>query len=547
MVYDFLVALPLKKVIIKRIKGIAYVYYNESSFRNQKGQPSSIQISIGRLDQTTGKLYPNQRYFDYFPDQKPDYLPTQTLIKSNSVISDTEQANVYFEDYGETAALKEIAKQTGLLEVLKKCFPTKWKRMLIVAFYMISRGNVMSYINYWFDSTHVDFTKRMNDVDCSRLFESITETEISSFFIEWIKYHSERDYLAFDVTSMSTQSQNISNAEWGYNRDGENLAQLNFGMFYGVTKRIPVYYDLYNGSIPDVAYLEQMVLRAKDFGIKKICFVLDRGFLSNDNLSFLLDNGFSFITAMPSHLQETMNLIDKVKSDIVKHSNKIDDYEIFGVREQVEINGRKLYAHICFNNDKKTLEIREILSHVNKLEKELEKINKSKNLPKRFSDYFVIEEQNQQTVKYKLDEKKIDERLSRAGFYVLLCDDKDLVTGEVIKTYKERNVIEANFNQLKNDLDFRRLKTHYDKTTEGKMFVGFLALILRSTMVRLIKGNVITKRYTVMKVQLELRKIRLITLTDKNKMIIKLTKTQRDILEALKIKVEDFIERKSCI
>ena len=50
-----------------------------------------------------------------------------------------------------------------------------------------------------------------------------------------------------------------------------------------------------------------------------------------------------------------------------------------------------------------------------------------------------------------------------------------------------------------------------------------------------------------MKVQLELRKIRLITLTDKNKMITKLTKTQRDILEALKIKVEDFIEMKSCI
>ena len=81
MVYDFLVALPLKKVILKRIKGIAYVYYNESSFRNKKGQPSSIQVSIGRLDQTTGKLYPNQRYFDYFPDQKPDYLPNQTLIK----------------------------------------------------------------------------------------------------------------------------------------------------------------------------------------------------------------------------------------------------------------------------------------------------------------------------------------------------------------------------------------------------------------------------------------------------------------------------------
>jgi transposase len=318
-------------------------------------------------------------------------------------------------------------------------------------------------------------------------------------------------------------------------------------MFYGVTKHVPVYYDLYNGSIPDIAYLEQMVLRAKDFGIKKICFVFDRGFLSNDNLTFLMDNGFSFITAMTRHHQETTHLIDKVKSDIVKHSNKIDGYEIFGVKEYIEINGQKLCAHVCFNNDKKTLEIREILSHIGKLEKELEKINKSRKLPKRFSNYFVIEEQSNHFVKYKLDEQKIDERLSRAGFYVLLSVDSELATSEVVRIYKERNVIEVNFNQLKNDLDFRRFKTHYDKTTEGKVHVGFIALILRSTMLRLIKGNEITKRYTFMKVQLELRKIRLITMLNKTKMLSKLTKTQRDILLALKINTEKFDRGEFCI
>jgi transposase len=546
MVYDFLVSLPAKKIIFKKIKTGIYVYYNESSFRNEKGQPSSVQVSIGRLDKSSGKLYPNKRYFDYFPENKPDYLPSPAQKKSKENMNGLE-SSINFEDYGEVAVLIQIAQQTGLLEALKSCFPSKWKRILIVAFYMISRGNVMSYINYWFDITHINFTKRMNDVDCSRLFESITEIEISLFFKEWLKYHSEHDYIVYDVTSMSTQSQNISNAEWGYNRDGDNITQLNFGMFYGVTKRIPVYYDLYNGSIPDVAYLEQMVLRAKDFGINKICFVFDRGFLSNENLSFLLDNEFSFITAMPGHLQETMNLIDKVKNDIVKHSKKIAGYDIFGVKEYVEINGQKLCAHVCFNNDKRTLEIKEILSQVNKLEKELEKINKSKKLPKRFSNYFVIEEQNQANVKYKLDEKKIDERLSRAGFYVLLCVDSELTISNVVKTYKERNVIEVSFNQLKNDLDFRRLKTHYDKTTEGKVFVGFLALILRSSMVRMIKENDITKKYTVMKVQLELRKIRLITLSDKTKMVSKLTKVQRDILGALKIKAEDFVGLKCCI
>jgi transposase len=82
--------------------------------------------------------------------------------------------------------------------------------------------------------------------------------------------------------------------------------------------------------------------------------------------------------------------------------------------------------------------------------------------------------------------------------------------------YKERNIIEVNFNQLKNNLDFRRFKTHYDKTTEGKMFVGFLALIMRTYLAKMIKKNHITKKYTFTKIQLELRKIRLYTLIEKS-------------------------------
>lgn len=35
--------------------------------------------------------------------------------------------------------------------------------------------------------------------------------------------------------------------------------------------------------------------RTKGFGYKKIGFVLDRGYFSKDNISYMEENGFSFI------------------------------------------------------------------------------------------------------------------------------------------------------------------------------------------------------------------------------------------------------------
>ncbi len=47
------------------------------------------------------------------------------------------------------------------------------------------------------------------------------------------------EYVAYDVTSISTQAHGVEEAEWGYNRDKERLPQVNFGMYYGEESRLP--------------------------------------------------------------------------------------------------------------------------------------------------------------------------------------------------------------------------------------------------------------------------------------------------------------------
>jgi len=355
------------------------------------------------------------------------------------------------------------------------------------------------------------------------------------FFSEWIKYRGEQEYITYDITSISTYSKNIDIAEYGYNRDGDKLPQLNFGMFYGLPSRTPVYYDLYNGSIPDKTCLPYMMTNAIEFGIRDACLVFDRGFVTDENLAYLLENHFSFITAMPSEREIVKTLIDEVKGKIEKMANWIAEYQLFATKRPFLFGNTQLTAHIYYDTEKITMETSEIFSHISKLATELEKMKKSKQITKRFTDYYIVDKLSKGSISFKLDEDKIDERISRVGYFILLSSNPNLTSKEVLKTYRERDIIEKNFDQLKNKLDFKRMKTHWNKTTEGKMFVGFLALILRSYMHHVLKNDEKTKQFTFEKVLKELIKMRSILLPDGKETFLTLTKTQKTILSVLKV------------
>ena len=183
------VPMPTRKVLRKiRKNGCTYIYYNAFSFMNKYGNPTSKQVAIGKLDVETGDLIPNSNYFEFFPDNKPDILPKtnqsqKKKAKSHSHISSIDSFSpVQIKSCGIPLAMMAVAEQTGLLNVLQKCFPKKWERLLATAFYMVSKGNVMSYISDWFEENKIDFAKPMNNVDCGELFESLTDAERHLFF-----------------------------------------------------------------------------------------------------------------------------------------------------------------------------------------------------------------------------------------------------------------------------------------------------------------------------------------------------------------------------
>jgi transposase len=123
--------------------------------------------------------------------------------------------------------------------------------------------------------------------------------------------------------------------------------------------------------------------------------------------------------------------------------------------------------------------------------------------------------------------------LKRAGYFVFRTSDATLTPVNLIALYKNRDIIEKSFYDLKNNLDFYRLRTHTGRTTEGKVFAGFLALILRARIHTLLKSDKNTCRFTIEKALLELKKIKDIRLADGSHITTVLTKTQKAVIDAL--------------
>ena len=484
-----------------------YAYESKGYWNKELKQARSHRKLIGRYNPETKEITPTDGRMKRAEERKKD----QGIIHNKPINKKKkEQLTIKkMQNYGISTVMLHIAKQTGLLDILQNSFPAKWEQMLAISFYIISHGSVMSYIEDWFDETKIDFVDSFNDGQCSKLFSSITYEERQQFFKEWVKYRSEQEYIAYDVTSISTHSRNIELAEYGYNRDNERLPMVNYGMFFGTTSNMPVYYDVYSGSIPDVASLKYMLLNAQDIGINKTTFVIDEGFVSKANISFLLENNYSFITIMPSSKDEYHQLINSASKDIEDIEKWIKEYKLYGTQKPVLLDGNNLYAHVYFSFARKASESEAYYDYIDKLEKELISLLKSKTIPPRYHAIFDVSQVTPGSFTYKRDHQKVNNKLKSMGYFILLTDNPALTSAEVLKIYRGKDIIEKHFDQFKNDLDFGRLRTHQIKTTEGKIFVGFLSLILRSSMLNMIKRNEGTKHYTFEKVLIELKRLNL--------------------------------------
>lgn len=479
--------------------------------------------------------------------QKRTYIGPKNSIKRQNYLKG--KTNLINKNYGNIFFLRFLSEKLGIDKIVKNCFPTDFNEIIALIYYDIMEGSPTYLFEYWHDENYLPEVKKLDSSACSSLYEKIGRDEVArqTFIEEWVENIKPIKALYFDITSISSHSNNISYIEWGYNRDKEEKAQLNIGLVYCEEKKLPLCYFIYPGSIVDVSTLRNCKKYLNNYGLIDFMFILDRGFFSTANILNMNEknNRINFIQPLSFSLKKTKELIKRHRNELTNLKSAFSYKEdiLNYVKSSVSFDDNDFDAHL-FYNEKAELDARHnllsklfeiqktILDKTFPTQKEFAKF-KNDNIIEKYREFYKW---NKLNLSAEINQKQINNYLSNSGYYVMATNKTELIRDEILSHYRNKDLIEKTFDIIKNEMDGKRLRTHNDFTTLGKIFKLFISSIIMSEITRVMNQNELFKVLTIKEVLYELRKIKINNLSkDGNPIISEISKKQRKILECFNI------------
>jgi len=267
--------------------------------RNNFKQARNKQVCVGKIDPLTGAFVPSKRLD-----------PNQAVLRDPIV---TASARVV----GPHLVLDAIAERTDLRSIMKSVFPMSYHEFMAMACYLASQGGALSLCSSWAKSHIPDLAASLSSQRISELLATVSTDQKQTFFAKWMKKRLENDYLCYDITSVSSYSEQNEYIKYGYNRDSEPLPQLNLAMLFGQKSGLPVYYHRTPGNINDVSTLHNLVATFKTLEAGRLHYVMDKGFYSRKNIDDLVAHRAHFTISVPLNNRWVQLAIDGVRQRFV--------------------------------------------------------------------------------------------------------------------------------------------------------------------------------------------------------------------------------------
>lgn len=528
------VNLPERTVIIKGRSG-SYVYLTQRvKYSPELKQTRPVRVAIGKLNEE-GKLIPNRNYFEIFP-----YEQNEPGDKADFVIA------------GPHFVADRISTGNGLKELLETIFKDDSDRILDIATYMMmSENNVMQYFeDYGYNHTLFS-AENFDDNAIGRLFKKIKVKDIDLFIRSWVHMHVEKQiYVAYDSTNMNSAAGNLELAEYGHAKDRDELPQVNLSIGYNQTDQVPLFYELFPGSIIDNTECEKMVERARQYGCREIGFILDRGYFSLRNIRYFEKHNYDYILMTKGNAKFIQEAAEEAGAVLKNgYSNYMQGYELYGMTVEKDLfnTGKKEYVHVYYNGIEAEKEKITINNRFNKMDEELEKkkekkIKKAEDV-KSYEKYYRLGfDENGYFMNYQRKDNEIMKLINKAGYFAIVTSKK-MSAEEALETYRDRDAVEKIFRMEKTYLGNDVFRVHSEEKLESKVFVSFIALIIRNEIYKSLKELYKTNRkeYTVPKVLKDYERLGVTKLADEKYHIrYRLTNKQKKILKALGATEEEY-------
>ena len=514
--------------------GVTYVYESTGYWDKEKQQARNNRKCIGKLDPNTGKL---------IPSKKDESDTSASLTKQRSLPPIAYKRSFY----GTTYLFDAIGDNLGITEDLKLCFPTTYKQILSIAYYLITEDrNPMSRFSKWALTHSHPFGKDIPSQRISELLASIEEDAKQNFFLLQSKRRLEEEYLAYDTTSISSYSKLLKQVKYGVNKEHDPLPQINLALIFGETSRLPVYYRKLPGNISDVKTIVNMLADIDFLKLDKVKLVMDRGFYSEANVNELYRKHYKFLMGAKISLKFIKSKLDEVRSSMVSRNHYSSKHGLYydsfltdwHYNETKKRSGetlkdtRRLYLHLYYNDQHATDDKIAFNKLLDTLEEELMSGKRNLEHEKLYTKYYEIKETLVRGMSLTPKEDAILEAEKNYGYFALISNGiKDPL--DALDIYRSKDVIEKAFGNLKERLNMRRTSVSSEENLDGKLFVQFVALIFLSYIKKTMSDNDLFKNYTIQELLDELDIIECFKQAGHLQRIGEMTKKQMNIYKHL--------------
>ncbi|MGB3976220.1 MAG: IS1634 family transposase, partial [bacterium] len=496
-----------------------YIYEVESYWDPDKKSPRQRRRYIGKLDPHTNEII----------------TPRKSLNPRRS------------RHFGAIYLLKQVS--SCLMEKLKRIFHEKAIDIFNLAAYQLCEAQPFNHFKSWLESTYIDEFNCVSSQDISRFLKALgrSDQQCRQFIHEWVYASPASRAVVFDITSLSSFGRLLDMLEWGYNRDGDRLPQINLGMTMRIPDGIPLSYHIYPGSISDVTTLKGIVKELKAHRISISRFVLDRGFYSKANIREMADNKIPFMLPLPFSTKLSSSLLSDTKSDLenVKNAFVFKKSTLFHTVRDVHIDRVLCQAHVFLDPDRRNRELNTLMHRMTDLERWIE----TKHFTRISEVTTAIHEEAHGLLKYyriKMDagdvqmirkDRTLSYQKNRMGKMIILSKSTGLSREEILDLYRRKDRVEKLFDTLKNELHGDRLRIQSRDAMEGRLFIAFITLILYFYLHSRLHESTLKETYSPQELLKTLNTICAVELANGQTRLTEISKKQREIFKAFHLAI----------
>jgi transposase len=561
---------------VKKKKGRPYLYVREIA--RVDGKPKVVsQIYLGSPERVAGLASGSQR-----ETLKLQVEEFGALWVAKQMDQDIELAAII--DGIIPAAARETGPTIG--EYFLYCV---WNRMIEA----VSKNRLLQ----WYGRTAI---QQIRPVDIGELtsqrywekWDRVSEQDLQKitrlFFNRICKLESPNaDCLLFDTTNYYTflaSDTPSALARRGKSKEGRHhLRQIGLGLLVARDSKLPLYYSAYPGNVHDSKQFEAIM--DEMFGIvcglhktkERLTVVIDKGMNSETNYAWIDDHArIHFVTTYSTYFAQKLatTVLDRFEPvDIAKNKKLIEDGNreelILAYRTKGEYWGKQRAVVVTYNPvtarkqdytfQSKLETIRqELLIMRNKVRDKAPHWKKSEVIQERYlrlcerlhvsSDYYTIGFKHTHdgalSMSFRKDPYRISRKQAMFGKNIIITDNTDWTTREIVEVSLDRWQVEDRFRLSKNDdlVGTRPVRHWTDSKIRCHLFTCVVAMTyLRRLELKLGSAGVSRSAEHVMDDMQHLHSV--LTLNKGSRKPVRRletpTKTQSEVLTALGHRIDD--------